>query len=424
MVGTIPTCRKQAMGRMNWIFCMILALGAGQPAAAVTLSLVVPSGATSEASRLYQNLAIEFEKKEPGIQVEFIPLNNWDDVVGTVQRLQEQGKKTVFVAEVSETLELEKLGLIEPFENALAKSEASDLSLGSFIPAFLGNSYCRTNQFCGPPFVRSMPVALYNLDKLKEAGAGKDQLPNTWSELETLLAKLQARFGQAPFCFGGEWYDYLFEATVLQSGGALSDGQRIVLDSPEAIEALAFWKRLKEKKLLVRMNNWKSTINAFAAGHCMVTYYSSGGLETVRSRAAFSWAADMLPRNKTYGVALGGGNLYLGAGLNGAEQQAAMKLAGFLYAPAIQARISAATGFFPVVHGSDGEIKERYQVHAPRLHRQLKFARAKLMTANNLKVRTILKQAIDKSLDQGVAPAVALKQAQQEVTLLEGKPGQ
>jgi len=408
------------MHSTKWLAWLALALGITQPAAAVTLSFVVPSGATSEASRLYQMLVKEFEKDDAAIHIDFIPLNNWDDVIATVQRLQDQGKKTIFVAEVSETLELDKLGLIEPFDNAWAKSSAADLSIATFNPLFLGNSYCRGNQFCGPPFVRSMPVAFYNLDKLKEVGVGKEQLPATWHELEAMLARLQARFGQAPFCFGGEWHDYLFEATVLQSGGSLSDGLRgVVLDSPEAIEALAFWKRLKDKKLLVRMNSWKSTINAFVTGHCMVTYYSSGGMETVRSKAEFPWAADILPRNKMHGVAMGGGNLYLGTGMNGTELQAAMKLAGFLYKPAIQARISAATGFFPVVLGSDGDIKERYLSYAPRISRQWKFAKPKLMAANNLKVRAILKRAIDNALSHGTAPAIALKQAQQEIVQLE-----
>lgn len=408
------------MDAKKWLTCAVVAIGIAQPGAAVTLNFVVPSGATSEASRLYQNLAKDFERSETDIHIEFVPLNNWDDVIGTVQRLHEQGKKTVFVAEVSETLELERLGLIEPFDNVMGRDGAADLSIATFIPAFLGNSYCRTNQFCGPPFVRSMPIALYNLDKLKEIQAGRSQLPATWSDLEAVLVKLQGKFGHPPFCFGGEWYDYLFEATVLQSGGTLMDGQyKVRLDTPEAIEALTFWKRLKDKKLLVRMNNWKSTINAFASGHCMVTYYSSGGMETVRSKAAFTWAADMLPRNKTYGVAMGGGNLYVGTGMNGVEQQAALKLATFLYTPAIQARISTATGFFPVVHGSDGELKERYLDYAPRVFQQFKFARAKLAVIHNLKARAILKQAIDQSLDQGIAPATALRQAQQQITELD-----
>lgn len=408
------------MDAKKWITCAALAIGMARPGAAVTLNFVLPSGATSEASRLYQNLAKEFERGEPGIRVEFLPLNNWDDVIGTVQRLHEQGKKTVFVAEVSETLELERLGLIEPFDNVLGRDSAAELSMSIFIPAFLGNSYCRTNQFCGPPFVRSMPIALYNLDKFREVYPGRSQLPATWSDLEAVLAKLKGKFGHPPFCFGGEWYDYLFEATVLQSGGSLMDGQyKVQLDTPEAIEALAFWKRLKDKKLLVRMNNWKSTINAFTSGHCMVTYYSSGGMETVRSKAAFAWAAEMLPRNKAYGVAMGGGNLYVGAGMNGTEQRAALKLAAFLYTPAVQARISTATGFFPVVHGSDGELKGRYLDYAPRIFQQFKYAKAKLAVAHNLKMRAILKQAIDQALDQGMAPATALKQAQQQIAELD-----
>jgi sn-glycerol 3-phosphate transport system substrate-binding protein len=407
----------------RWIAFIGLLIGlvCSRASAAVTLALVIPSGATSESSRLYNDLLQEFRKAEPDIHVEFTPLVNWDDVVGVVRRLAEQRKPAVFVAEVSETLELEKLGLIEPFQNVLNKFDGADLFVASITPEFLGNSYCRTRKLCGPPFIRSMPVAFYNLDKLKVIGLTEGQLPATWDELEAALAKLQVRYHQAPFCFGGDWYDYLFEATVLQSGGALMDFEKnkIVLDSTKAIEALNFWKRLKDKGLLIRMNNWKSTVNAFAAGYCMVTYYSSGGLETVRARAKFSWAADMLPRNKQYGVAVGGGNLYVAAGMNAEEQRAALQLAKFLYKPSVQARISAATGFFPVVNAAfaEPEFKERYtnNVSFSRVQRQLKYAKPKIMAADNLKMRAILKHAIDKSLNEGVEPAVALRQAQQEL---------
>jgi sn-glycerol 3-phosphate transport system substrate-binding protein len=410
----------------RWIAFIGLLVGLlfSRTSAAVTLTLIIPSGATSESSRLYHDLLQEFKKAEPNIHVEFTPLIRWDDVVDAVRQLQVQRKATVFVAEVSETLELEELGLIEPFENVLNKLGGADAFVASITPEFLGNSYCKTRKLCGPPFIRSMPVAFYNLDRLKEVGLTEDQLPTTWDELETMLVKLQARYRQAPFCFGGDWYDYLFEATVLQSGGALMDFEqnKIVLNSAKAIEALSFWKRLKDKGLLIRMNNWKSTVNAFAAGYCMVAYYSSGGMETVRSRAKFSWAADMLPRNKQYGVAMGGGNLYFSAGMNVEEQRAALQLAKFLYKPLVQARISVATGFFPVVSAAiaEPEFKEHYfnDPSFSRVQRQLKYAKPKIMAANNLKMRAILKSAIDKSLNEGVAPEIALRQAQQEIRQL------
>lgn len=417
------------MRRAHWWCAWWLAAfaSASAPAPAATLRFIVPSGATSESSRLYSNLIQEFEKEEPGIQVEFKPLQSWDEVVGAIGAPAAHRKATVFVAEVSETLELEKLELIEPFEELLAQFGNLKTFLAPLTPEFLGNSYCRNGKFCAPPFVRSTPVALYNLDRLKPVGVTADNLPATWIEMEAMLSKLQRQTHQPPFCFGGDWYDYLFEATVRQSGGALMDAARgeVRLETPEAVEALAFWKRLKDKNLLIRVNTWKATLNAFVAGFCPVTYYSSGGMQSVHEHARFAWMAEMLPRNRAYGVAVGGGNLYVAAGMNDDERKASLKLAAFLYRPSVQARISAATGFFPVVGAAFAEpaLSERYTRDQSflRVRRQLKFAKPKLMSTDNLQVRNILKKAIDRVLDGGVAPDVALRGAQQEVNRLLGQ---
>lgn len=400
----------------------------GMPAsAAEPLKFIVPSGATSEASRLYLNLVREFERSEPGAHIEFLPLASWDEVVSSVRDLQLHGQHAgLFVAEVSETLELEKLGLIAPFEDVL---QAHGIALNDFLAPlsreFLGNSYCVNKKFCGPPFLRSTPVALYNLDRLKAVGIDDAHLPANWQEMQTMLLKLQKHSRQAPFCLGGDWYDYLFEAAVRQAGGSLFDGTTVTLATPEAVHALRYWKRLKDLKLMRRANNWKATLNGFVAGYYPVTYYSSGGMESVRANAKFRWMADMLPKNKAYGVAVGGGNLYIAANLSDQQQHLALKLAGFLFRPSVQARISAATGFFPTVDAAflEPELRERYSSEEAfvRVRQQLKYAKPKLMSVDNLRVRDILKKAIDRTLDEGVAPDTALKEAQAEVDQLLGQ---
>lgn len=409
----------------QWTVCwgMGWALLACAPAWAVTeLKFVVPSAATAETTRMHVGLMREFERAEPDVRITLVPLASWDEVIDTVRQRPAHDKAMVFVAEVSETLELEKLGLITPFEDAI---QASKTFVAQLQPEFLGNSYCSDRKFCGPPFVRSTPVALYNLDHLRAAGLPTSPLPATWDELETLLERLSAKRAQPSFCLGGDWYDYLFEATVRAAGGSLFDERNnVTLATPEATTALQFWKRLRDRRLMLRSNTWKAALNGFVAGYCSVVYYSSGGMETVRNGARFAWMAEFLPRQKTYGVAVGGGNLYLASGMGPAEQQAAGKLVRFLYRPDINARISAATGFFPVLASAYNEpvLKARYAGDPAfaRVREQLKYAHSKLMTIENLKVRNVIKRAIDRTLNDGVAPGAALQDAQREVHLLLG----
>lgn len=404
--------------------CLLAGCLAPACGAPVRLQFIVPSGATSETSRMYYNLVHEFEAREPSVHVQFVPLNNWDEVIDNVRRLPAGGKAAVFVAEVSETLELDRLGLIAPLGDLLARYGNEKAFIAPLMPEFLGNSYCRNGKFCAPPFTRSTPVVLYNLEKLRAVGIDQNSLPANWVELESMLGKLQAHSHQPPFCLGGDWYDYLFEALVRQSGGTLMDTEhgKATLATPEAIEALTFWKRLKERRYMTRMNTWKATLNGFVGGYCAVSFYSSGGLETVRAGARFAWMADMLPKNKNYAVPTGGGNLYVARNMSEAEQKAALKLIAFLYQPSVQARISASTGFFPAVGSAFNQpvLAARYAREEAfmRVRGQLKYARPKLMGPDNLRLRTILKQAIDRTLNDGMDPAASLRQGQRDADRL------
>jgi len=404
-------------------------LGTAPCAAQTGLRFTVPSGATSEASRLYLDLIQEFNQANPDIRVEFHPFSDWDEVVGDVKNRVAHGQSAgVFVAEVSETLELEHFGLITAFAEALEREDGGvDAFTAPLVKEFLGNSFCADGRFCGPPFVRSTPVAFYNLDRLREVGVDSEHLPTTWGETEVLLRKLKARSNQPPFGLGGDWYDYLFEAAVLQAGGALSDqaSHRVTLDTPESVAALRYWKRLMDEGLMTRATSWKATLNGFVNGIYPVVYYSSGGMATVREADKSAWMAAGLPRDKQFGVAVGGGNLYLSANMSGPEKAAALKLTRFLYSPAVQARISLATGFFPVVEAAfdDPALASRYCREEPfmRVRGQLRFAKSKVMSFDNLRVRDILKHAIDRSLDEGVDPAMALGDAQREVDRVLGQ---
>ncbi|HEU4777294.1 MAG TPA: hypothetical protein VFS95_10740, partial [Telluria sp.] len=97
----------------------------------------------------------------------------------------------------------------------------------------------------------------------------------------------------------------------------------------------------------------------------------------------------------------------------------------FMLRPSVQARISAATAFFPAVDAAflEPELRERYTSEGAlvRVRQQLKYGKPKLMSVDNLKVRNILKQAIDRTPEDGVAPETALRDAQAEVDQLLGQ---
>ena len=167
---------------------------------------------------------------------------------------------------------------------------------------------------------------------------------------------------------------------------------------------------------------WKDALSGFTSGRFPVIYYSTGGMETVRSNGRFAWSAEMMPKDVNFGGSLGGGNLYMSANMSKDEKAAAVKFTQFLYQTSIQARTSAATGYLPVITTafSDPILKDRYSTDNSFMHvrQQLKYAKPKLMAVDNLKVREILKTAIDRCLKNDVAPQAALEQAQLEIDKL------
>lgn len=86
--------------------------------------------------------------------------------------------------------------------------------------------------------------------------------------------------------------------------------------------------------------------------------------------------------------------------------------------------ISAATGFFPAVDAAflEPELRERCTSEEAfvRVQQQLKYAKPKLMSVDNLAVRNILKKAIDRTLEEG-GPKTALSDVQAEVDQFLGQ---
>lgn len=383
---------------------------------------IAPTGATGKFNRLFYDYVKAFNSKYDKKRMTFIPLQEWDLVISEVKKMAESGKKFIFISEVSQTYEIEFLNLAKSFDG-FYKLKNSDLNKinSDIFPQYLKNSYGKNGELFGLPILRSMPVVFYNLDNLKKSGYNQKNLPNNWSEFKTLLIKIKKNSNITPFYLAGDWYDFLFEALVIQSGGNILDlkSKEIKFDSPEAVKALTFWKELIDEKLLKRVENWKGAMNGFIAGKFPVIFYSSGGMGTAQQAEGLNWVADMLPKNKKYGCPYGGGNLYLGKTLELGDREYIMEFIKFLYQPEVAAEISDLSGYLPVIKSSFNlqKIKDKYtKIQAYKnVIRQVPFGQIKMMGVHNLEIRGILKGAIDRTLNEGMLPEKSLKQAQLEL---------
>lgn len=386
------------------------------------IQFLLPSGATTEMSRMYLNMIKDFEKKNSDIDVILKPKSNYNDVLNTAIKLAAKNKGVgVIAVEISELLTLKDANAIITLDDLMKKSEGGKKAyLDTIIPGFLANSYGDDQKLYGIPLMRSTPVIYYNMDILNKAGITTEQLPDNWTELTMTLKKLKKATGKAPFVLAPTWYGWLFEAFVRQSGGALSnkDNTQVQFDDPATIEALSFWKKLLDEGLMKRhRGSWKSTMNLFSKGNTPIIYYSSGGMGHLVTKAKINWMTKVMPKNKFYGTSVGAANLFISKHMTPEQEEASWKLIQFLTTPHIQAQISNKSGYFPVVQEAFDHplLKKRYSlIQFKEARKQLDYANAKIMTRNYMEIRKILKDAIDRTLDENMPAKESLKIGQKE----------
>ncbi len=383
-----------------------------------TLQVYIPSGVTSNLTKIYNKMIKDFEEKNSNIKIIFNPKNSYEQTQEVLLNLTNKKQSAgVVIVELSELLTLVENNSVIPLN--LFIDEDKKL-LDTFIPKFLKNSYGNDGKIYGLPIFRSTPIIYYNMDILKQIGITQSQLPKNWDKLKETLQKIKNHTDEIPMILPDQWYDWLFESFVFQSGGALnnSDNSNVQFNHPSTIEALKFWKELIDKGLMKRrIGSWKSAINLFANGKYPVVYYSTAGMGKLEKENKINWTTTIMPKNKVYGTTVGAASIFLSNYMKDDEKKAAWKFTKFLLAQKQQVKISLASGYLPVIKSaySDTKLEQRYKLYSfSQAKKQLKYAYPKIMVKNYSKIREILKKAINRSLNKGMSPKQSLDIAQKE----------
>ncbi len=177
-------------------------------------------------------------------------------------------------------------------------------------------------------------------------------------------------------------------------------------------------QELKDEGLLRRNNrNWKSTINMFNYQAYPVTYYSTAGMGFLKDNAKFNWTTDLMPKNRVYGTLVGASTVFISNYMTKDEEKLAWKLLKYLLSDEVQIDMSLQSGYLAVTKSAYKNKRMVLRYSTPpfkKIKEQLKFAKSKIMTKNYSKIREILKQAINRSLDDGMDPEKSLNIAQHE----------
>lgn len=184
----------------------------------------------------------------------------------------------------------------------------------------------------GVPFAVSLPIAYFNLDLVKAAGADPAALPTTWDGVIALAAKIE---GVKPGVHGiaAEWSisgNWLFQALVFENGDTMMDASEshVAFDGEAGRKAMGTLARLvaETKTQNISGNDMRA---AFAAGQVGVMLTTTAYVNAFTKQIGDKFAMKTAPfPGLTSGVSRlpAGGNVMMITSTDPAKRKAAWEM--------------------------------------------------------------------------------------------------
>lgn len=300
----------------------------------------------------FDALLARFEKEYPGIRVkrETLPASSDEQHQFYAINLQAQSADfDVFALDVIWVAEFARAGWLRDLSRLLPPAQQDDFFHGPLQAV----SY-RDRIFALPWFIDA-GLLYYRKDLLARYGFAP---PATWDEL---VASARAITAQEPGLHGFVWQGKQYEGLVCNAleylwsrgGDVLRDG-RVVLDSPENREALAFMHdlivRYKVTPGFVTTATEEPAREIFGKGDAVYLRnwpYAWNLFEKQDSPVRGKVGVSVLPHFAGQESAATLGGWQLAVNRNSHHPQEAEKLVAFLTSPAVQKQLALAYGFNP-----------------------------------------------------------------------------
>ncbi len=397
------------------------AMAYGASAMAKTeLTMYYPISVGGPLTEVMDGLIADFQKENPEITVKAVYSGNYDETrVRALSALRGGESVQLSVLGALDAHDLVEQGLVESFSD-IAKTDEEKAWLTSFYPALMANGTIE-GKVWGIPFQRSTIVMYYNKEAFKAAGLDPEVAPKTWDEMVT-AAQALTKDKQYGLMIPSTGYPYwMFQALAIQNGQKLmnEEGTEVYLNTPEAVEALTFFRDLATKYQVSPKGTieWGTLRQAFVQGQTAMMWHTTGNLTAVKKEAGFDFGVAMLPGKKQQASPTGGGNFYLFKGADEAQKQAALDFMRWMTAPQRAAQWSIATGYVatsPAAYDTP-ELKTYGQDFPQALvaRDQLEVAVPEFATYETARVRELVSNAVQAAITESKSPQAALDEAQQ-----------
>lgn len=397
------------------------AMAYGASAMAKTeLTMYYPVSVGGPLTEVMDGLIADFQKENPEITVKAVYSGNYDETrVRALSALRGGESVQLSVLGALDAHDLVEQGLVESFSD-IAKTDEEKAWLTSFYPALMANGTIE-GKVWGIPFQRSTIVMYYNKEAFKAAGLDPEVAPKTWDEM-VAAAQALTKDKQYGLMIPSTGYPYwMFQALAIQNGQKLmnEEGTEVYLNTPEAVEALTFFRDLATKYQVSPKGTieWGTLRQAFVQGQTAMMWHTTGNLTAVKKEAGFDFGVAMLPGKKQQASPTGGGNFYLFKGADEAQKQAALDFMRWMTAPQRAAQWSIATGYVatsPAAYDTP-ELKTYGQDFPQALvaRDQLEVAVPEFATYETARVRELVSNAVQAAITESKSPQAALDEAQQ-----------
>lgn len=255
----------------------------------------------------YQSLVNAFQAKHPEIEVELIHIPSQSDYRKRLSADLAAGTPAdVLLINYRRYAAFANMGALEPLGAYLAKSDL--ISEKDFYPEALSAFIYKGQLMCIPQNISSL-VIYYNKNLFDQTGLPYPSNDWTWDEfLAAAQALTQDLDGDGRIDqFGAGIEPSLFRLApfIWQAGGTLVDDEvaptRLMLDTPEALEAVEFFVNLQVKYHVVPSAEDEAAENSesrFLNGRLGMYFNSRRGVPTYREITAFDWDVAPLPQYK------------------------------------------------------------------------------------------------------------------------------
>ncbi|MDO9598574.1 MAG: ABC transporter substrate-binding protein [Azoarcus sp.] len=379
----------------------------------VKLSFMYPVGVSGDINRIVSGMIAGFNAAHADIQVEAIYAGTYDNTEQKVMTSLGVGDPPGTWLPINSALQT--FLVMDALEDLTVLARADDI-YQDFLPGFLGTCIS-DDKLYGLPFQCSTPVLYYNKAAFERAGIRA--APTTWDELMSTAKALTVRQGsdvtQWGLTIGGGWHDWMFESYVRQNGLVPWTKDKVMLDAPEAVDALEFWLKMAQAGVMPTASTWQGSANDFMAGRTAMLYHSTGSMTNLRTSSPFPVGVAPMPKNKTFGAAMGGGPIHIAKKQPDAHKRACWAFARWMTNTANQSMWCKETGYLAARKSSweSAEMKT-FVAEVPEARialDQAEFAGAFLQVPGYHKVREYLKSALDRTLAGEIRPDVALREA-------------